>query len=155
MADRYVPSSLQGAPPEALTARVEEALGRRWLAWSKPSTGLSAAHRFLVELDDRASVFVKGATTAQTAVWLRNEREAIAAAPTFAPKEIAWIDDGDDAPILVVEALVEAYWPVRGCGTQWRPGDLERVVSAIKALSELKPSLARPADPNRPARDGR
>ena len=149
MADSYVPSSFQSAPPEALIARVEEALGRRGLAWSKPSTGLSAAHRFLVELYDRASVFVKGATTAQTAVWLRNEREAIAAAPTFAPKEIAWIDDGDDAPILVVEALVGAYWPVQSGGTQWRPEDLERVFSAMEALSALKPPPALPADRER------
>lgn len=154
MADRYIPSSLQGAPPEGLTARVEEALGRRSSAWSKPSTGLSAAHRFLVELDDQTNVFVKGATTPQTAVWLRNEREALAAAPAFAPKEIAWIDDGDDAPILIVEALVDAYWPVQGAGTQWRPGDLERVFSAIKVLSELKPPVALPADRNQRARNG-
>jgi hypothetical protein len=149
-----VPSSLQGAPPQALTARVEAVLGRRWSAWSKPHTGLSAAHRFLVELDDGARVFVKGATTAQTAAWLRNERLALAAAPAFAPNEIAWIDDGDDAPILVVEALVDAYWPVQRGGTQWRPGDLERVFSAINALSDLGGPLALPADRNQQAHDG-
>ncbi|HLI67001.1 MAG TPA: phosphotransferase [Caulobacteraceae bacterium] len=154
MADRYVPSGLQGAPPAALTARVEAALGRAWSAWSKPSTGLSAAHRFLVELDDGTSVFVKGATTAQTAAWLRNERAALGAAPAFAPKEVAWIDDGDDFPILVVEALVEAYWPVQAGGTQWRAGDLERVFAAIKALSELQPPPVLPADQNQRASDG-
>jgi hypothetical protein len=39
------------------------------------------------------SVFVKGAKTARTAVWLHNEREPLAAAP----EAVAWIDDGDNA----------------------------------------------------------
>ncbi|HLZ82918.1 MAG TPA: hypothetical protein VKQ54_05080 [Caulobacteraceae bacterium] len=150
MADRYVPSSLQRAPPEALTTRVEKVLGRRWSAWSKPNTGLSAAHRFIVELDDGARVFVKAATTAETAVWLRNERQALAAAPAFAPREIGWIDDGDDSPILIVEALVDAYWPAQPGGTRWRPGDLERVFSAVRALSEQKPLLTLPAGRREP-----
>jgi hypothetical protein len=154
MADRYVPSSLQSAPPEALTARVEKFLGKRPSSWSKPNTGLSAAHRFVVELEDGSRVFVKAATTAQTAVWLRNERQALAAAPQFAPREIGWIEDGDDAPILVMEALVDGYWPAQPGGTQWRPGDLERVFSAIRSLSELKAPLALPADRNQRSRDG-
>jgi hypothetical protein len=107
-----------------------------------------------VELDDRANVFVKGATTGQTAAWLRNERTALAGAAAFAPKEVAWIDDGDDFPILVVEALVEAYWPVHAGGTKWRAGDLERVFAAIKALSELTPPFVLPADSNQRASDG-
>jgi hypothetical protein len=105
-----------------------------------------------VKLDDGTNVFVKGATTAQTAAWLRNERVALAGAAAFAPREIAWIDDGDDTPILVVEALVEAYWPVRAGATRWRPGDLERVFLAIKALSELRPPLELPVDRNQRTR---
>jgi len=134
MAERYAPSSLQGAPPDALKARVEAVLGRRWIGWSRPTTGLSPAHRFLAALDQGSSVFVKAATTPQTAAWLRTERQALAVAPSdCTPDVIAWIED--DLPVLIVESFGDAYWPVRGDAVQWRAGDLERVVAAIARLA--------------------
>ncbi len=102
MAQAYAPSSSQGPPPEALRSRVEAALGERWLRWTRPDTGLSAAHRFVVALDGGGGVFVKAATTPETAQQLRNERLALRNAPTaLVPHVRAWIDDGDDFPILV------------------------------------------------------
>lgn len=155
MADRYLESRLQGAPSEMLKARVEAALRRRWVGWSAPDTGLSPAHRFVAEMDDGQRVFIKAATTPETADWLRNERRALAAAPAFGPKEIVWLDDDDETPLLIVEALVDAYWPAQPGGTRWRPGDLDRVFAAIEALSAEAPSLALPTTRSEPTQGWR
>ena len=138
MAGTYVPSGLQAEPPAALRARVEAALGEPWRRWSKPNTGLSAAHRFVVELASGRSVFVKAATDAQTAAWLRNEHLALRTAPAeLTPAIIAWIDDRDDRPILLTEALIDAYWPTSTGVTLWRDGDLDRVCAAVDRLSRM------------------
>ena len=50
MPPSYLPSSSQAAPPADLRARVEAALGRAWLSQATPETGLSPAHRFVVDL---------------------------------------------------------------------------------------------------------
>lgn len=142
---------MQGEPPEALRAVVEEALGARWLGWSKPDTGLSPAHRFVVALEGGGGVFVKAATTRRTAEQLRNERLALQHAPTdLAPAVAAWIDDGDDAPILVLEDLSAAHWPASQMGVDWRDGDLDRVFAAIRRLSGLEAPLGLPPDRSRP-----
>jgi hypothetical protein len=150
MAGRYATSSSQGAPPDSVRKRVEAALGARLLSWSKPDTGLSPAHRFVVVLADGRRVFVKAATTPQTAALLRNERLALASAPPkFTPAVAAWIDDADDAPILVTEAL-DGHWPASHRGVDWRPGDLERVFAAIRELSGA-PAQALTADRSEPS----
>ncbi|MBL8770684.1 MAG: phosphotransferase, partial [Phenylobacterium sp.] len=96
---------------------------------------LSAAHRFLVTLADGQHVFVKGATTPETAAWLRNERTALSAAPPeLAPRVLAWLDDDPDRPVLVLEAL-EGRWPAGHQGVAWRPGDLPAVVDALRRLA--------------------
>jgi hypothetical protein len=147
LADHYAPSSRQGAPPDALRARVEAELGERWLSWSKPDTGLTAAHRFIVALAGGGGIFVKAATTTQTAAQLRNERLALQHAPAeLAPAVLAWIDDGDDAPILVVEAVAAAHWPASRLGVNWREGDLDRVFAAIRRLSALDAPGSLPID---------
>ncbi len=81
MAGRYATSSSQGAPPASVRERVEAALGSTFQAWSKPDTGLTPSHRFIVALADGRRVFVKAAANPQTAAWLRNERLALASAP--------------------------------------------------------------------------
>ena len=155
MAGTYVPSGQQAEPPQALRARVEKALGERWRRWSKPNTGLSPAHRFLVELAGGRSVFVKAATQSQTAAWLRNEHRALQTAPAeLTPAIVEWIDDGDDWPVLVTEALIDAYWPTSTGVTIWRDGDLERVCAAIEWLSQLAAPRACRSSPPRQAPAG-
>lgn len=135
MPQTYVPSAAQGEPPPELRARVEAALGRRWASHARPRTGLSAAHRFVVRLADGEAVFVKAATDDETARWLRDERRALAIAPAdLAPKVLVWLD-GDPAPLLITEAFVEGHWPAGSGVTQWRDGDIDAVLAAIRRLA--------------------
>jgi hypothetical protein len=154
MAGRYATSSSQGAPPDSVRERVEAVLGARFRHWSKPDTGLSPAHRFVVALADGRRVFVKAAASRQTAALLRNERLALASAPPrFTPAVLAWIDDADDTPILVTEAL-DGHWPASHRGVDWRPGDLQRVFAAIRELSHA-PAQALTADQSEPSKGWR
>lgn len=125
--------------PEVLE-QVAAVLGERPLGWERPECGLSAAERWVTRLADGRSVFVKAATDSDTAVWLENERDAVAVAgPRFAPRVIGWLDDGP-YPILITEDLSRAYWPA-GTGTvHWRDGDTAAVLSDLEQLS------AAPAD---------
>jgi len=149
MAGRYATSSSQGAPPASVRERVEAALGSTFQAWSKPDTGLTPCHRFIVALADGRRVFVKAAADPATAAWLRNERLALTSAPPkFTPAVAAWIDDGDDAPILVTEAL-DGHWPASHRGVDWREGDLPRVFAAVRELAGA-PAHALPADRSEP-----
>jgi hypothetical protein len=141
----YTPSGLQDEPPPQLRAAVEAALGRAWVGHARPKTGLSDARRFVAELAGGERVFVKAATTADTAAWLRNERLALSLAPPeFAPRELAWIEDGP-FPTLVTEAL-DGHWPAGSGVTVWRPGDLEAVADAVRRLAAT-PAPALPAQP--------
>ena len=57
---------------------IHPAVGSTFQAWSKPDTGLTPSHRFIVALADGRRVFVKAAASPPTAAWLRNERLALA-----------------------------------------------------------------------------
>lgn len=150
MPPSYAPSGLQSGPPADLRARVEAATGRAWLACSRPRTGLSAAHRFIVQLEGGSVVFVKAATTPETADWLRNEHFAIQVAPAdLTPRTLAWLEDDAAKPILIVDALLDGHWPAGPGGTNWRPGDLPMVLNAIRRLGE------QPADALPPARSAK
>jgi aminoglycoside phosphotransferase (APT) family kinase protein len=91
-----------------------------------------------VELADGTRVFVKAATTSDTAAWLRNEHVAIRAAPRCAPRMVAWRDDRNDEPMLITECL-QGHWPASHAGVEWRAGDLERVFAALRELASLPP----------------
>lgn len=92
------------------------------------SRGYTPAERWVVELDDGRSVFVKAAVNELTAGWLRNEHRFYAAleAP-FLPRLLGWADD--ERPILVLEDLSAAFWPP--------PWTDARVVSALRMLGDL------------------
>jgi hypothetical protein len=147
VAKSYVPSASQAAPPAALRARVEALVGESSLTWSKPDTGLSAAHRFLVAFESGRSAFIKAATTPQTAALLRNEHLALLTAPRrFTPRVLAWTDGDDAFPLLIAENLVDGHWPASHAGVHWRAGDIERVIAAIRALSEITAPEALPCE---------
>lgn len=119
--------------------RLEGALGQPSREWAKPDTGLSAAARFSVTLEDRSRVFVKAATDEQTERWLRNEYLALQSVPgRFGPIVVAWLDEPGSHPILVVEDLSRAHWPASHLGVDWRRGDIDRVLAAIKDLSHVR-----------------
>ena len=129
-------------------------MGEPSTTWSRPDTGLSAAHRFVVAFQSGRSAFVKAASTPQTAALLRNERLALQHAPSHCtPELLAWLDNGDGLPILVVENLVDAHWPASHAGVNWRAGDLDRVIAAIGDLSKATgPQALAPDTSERAAR---
>jgi aminoglycoside phosphotransferase (APT) family kinase protein len=131
-------ASEQGDAPKALRALVEDALGKHSLAWTKPDTGLTPAHRFIVTFEDGARAFVKGATTPTTASQLRNEHFALQHASPMAPRILAWLDNASMMPVLLTEAL-DGHWPATHRGVNWRPGDLDLVFSRLAEL-RLRPA---------------
>jgi hypothetical protein len=96
----------------ALRARVETAVDRKSARWTKPDCGLSAAHRFSVQLEDGSAVFVKAATDDQTERWLRTEHSVLSTmAASFMPRIVAWLDEPGTRPILLSQDLSDAHWP--------------------------------------------
>ena len=140
-------------PPEWLRARVEAAVGRASVTWAKPDCGLSAAHRFRVQLQDGSGVFVKAATDDETERWLRTEHLALSRlTAAFMPRVLAWLDEPGARPILLSEDLSDAYWPASHAGVVWRDGDLDRVFAGIQAMAAVAPpdelpALTNPASP--------
>ena len=119
--------------------RLERALDQSAREWVSPDTGLSAAARYSVTLQDRSRVFIKAATDEQTERWLRTEYLALRHVPErFVPGVVAWLDEPGCHPILVVEDLRRAHWPASHQGVDWRQGDIDRVVAAAADLSGVR-----------------
>ena len=134
----------------AILGLVADVLGTDVVGWDRPECGLTAAERWVARLADGGSVFVKAATDPETAVWLRNERSALAAAGShFAPREVAWLDE--ELPLLITEDLSAAYWPAGTGVVRWRPNDMAAVLASLAELrSRSGAGLPPLADP--PAR---
>ncbi len=119
--------------------RLERALGQPAKEWVRPDTGLSAAFRSSITLDDGNRVFVKAATDEQTERWLRTEYLALRHVPErFVPEVVAWLDEPGSYPILVVDDLGRAHWPASHQGVDWREGDIDRVLAAVVDLSRVR-----------------
>jgi hypothetical protein len=114
---------------QALAERVARCLGQRLLAWRPVTGGYSKARRLLVTCADGTSVFVKGATDARTATWLRTEYGLYAQVQApFLPTLYAWEDDGSQ-PFLVLEDLSAAVWQA--------PWTLARVTQVLATLRQV------------------
>lgn len=82
---------------------------------SSVARGCTPTLRRRVVFEDGARAFVKQATDADTAEWLRHEAriyEALAGEP-FVPAVLEWRDEpqGQHLPVLVLEDLGDATWP--------------------------------------------
>src|SRR5712691_1873606 len=115
---------------QTLAERVARCRRQRLLAWRPVTGGYTTALRLIVTCADGTSVFVKGATDARTATWLRAEYDIYSQvrAP-FLPTMHAWEDDGS-SPFLALEDLSGARQPGRAAvklvrlgagGTRSRP----------------------------------
>ena len=79
-------------------------------------------------------MFVKGATDADTAAWLRAEHVIYAHyRASFLPELLAWQDDGA-APWLAIEDLSEAFWPP--------PWSRTRIEAVLAAMADIAASPA-------------
>lgn len=107
-------------------ALLVEMLGSAPVSRQRATGGYTPAERWIVELADGRSVFVKAAVNELTAGWLRREHRLYAAlrAP-YMPAMLGWAD-ADDVPVLVLEDLSTCFWPP--------PWTDERVASALQAL---------------------
>jgi hypothetical protein len=76
------------AETPVIAGTVGSLLGKTAAAWRAPEFGLSAADRLVVTFSDGSAAFVKGATTEETAGWLRNEHGSsiTCAAPASPPR---------------------------------------------------------------------
>jgi thiamine kinase-like enzyme len=132
--------------PQYLREQIEDILCKKSIQWTVPDCGLSSAHRFTVQLEDKSKVFVKAATDEETESWLRNEHLALSTfTEEFIPTVIAWIDTAKTRPVLITQDLSNAYWPASHKGVIWRKGDFERLFESIQKLSTVN---GHPAIPN-------
>jgi phosphotransferase family enzyme len=125
--------SLVGMQPDAADIeRVRRAVGATPVAWrAAPGHGAPSHRRFVVDLEDERSAFVKVAAFDYTAEWLREEHRVYAAldGQPFLPRLFGWDDDGL-APALVLEDLSGATWPP--------PWDVARIDAVLATLASVR-----------------
>jgi hypothetical protein len=110
-------------------AEVAEAVGRRPVRWERPAgDGYGTNNsRWVVELEDGETVFVKTALDALAADWLRQEHHVYRSVTgTFIPALRGWHDGR--VTLLVIEDLSNAEWPP--------PWTHERVDAVLAALHD-------------------
>jgi hypothetical protein len=128
-------------PDAADIERVRRALGAVPVAWrAVPGHGAPSTRRFMVELPDGGTVFVKIAAFDYVADWFRDERlayDALDGIPSL-PRLLGWDDDGE-APLLALEDLSGARWP-----PPWDRSSVDAVLSALDALHSAIPRCTLP-----------
>jgi hypothetical protein len=129
--------SLRGVQPDAADfERVRRALGMTPVAWRGASGHGAPSHRrFVVDLEDGRSAFVKIAALDYTAGWLREERRVYAAlgGQPFLPRLLGWDDDGL-APALALEDLSAATWP-----PPWDDARIDAVLATLESVHAAPP----------------
>jgi hypothetical protein len=100
-------------PSESLVRRIEALVSpRRPVGWRRVRRGYTPAERWVVQLDDGSSCFLKIGVDQMTAGWLRDEHNLYSRLDaSFLPRLAGWDDDGGAAPVLALEDLSDAHWP--------------------------------------------
>jgi hypothetical protein len=120
--------------------RLARCLGSKPINYRPVARGYTGQHRWLIELAQGRSVFVKSAIDDETAGWLRAEYHMYSHldAP-FVPTLVGWDDDGR-LPILAIEDLSACMWPP--------PWSREGVDAVLATLTEV---AATPPPPGLPS----
>jgi hypothetical protein len=120
-----------GSPTaDALARHVASRFGRTIAAVRAVTGGYSQAERLVIRWRGGGSVFVKGATDAHTATWLRSEHTIYARGRArFQPELLGWEDDGT-APWLALEDLSAASWP-----PPWSPSRIDAVLATMAEVA--------------------
>lgn len=106
--------------------RIEAITGKAVVDYQSVQGGYTPAKRLVVTLADGETCFVKMATNALTAGWLRQEKFVYdSLAGSFMPQFLGWDDDGEQ-PFLLLEDLSHAFWP-----PPWDVGRVDQVVDAL------------------------
>lgn len=135
------PAHVARYPPEvhpdiADIERVRRALGATPVTWrAAAGHGAPSNRRFLVDLEDGRSAFVKIAAFDYTAKWLREELRVYLAldGQPFLPRLLGWDDDGL-APALAIEDLSGATWP-----PPWDQSRIDAVLATLASVHETPP----------------
>src|SRR5690349_2322991 len=110
----------------ALAERVARRLGRTVASVRPVAGGYTRAERLVIHWHGGGSAFVKGATDADTAAWLRAEHSIYARyRDRFLPELLGWQDDGA-SPWLALEDLSGASWP-----PPWSRARIDAVLAAM------------------------
>jgi len=126
--------AIAATPSQTLAERVADRLGQRLHAWRPVARGDTNALRLIVTCVDGTSVFVKGATDAHTATWLRTEHRIYSEISAgFLPAMRAWDDDGL-SPFLVLEDLSDALWP-----PPWTTRRIAQVLDTLEQVAATPP----------------
>ena len=115
-------------------AEVAEAAGSRPVRRREIVGGYTRnARRWLVELEDARSVFVKVALDELAAQWLRDEHRVYSTVhEAYLPAFLGWHDD--EVTVLVLEDLSQAHWP-----PPWGDGHVDAALSALDAIHATPP----------------
>ena len=116
-----------------MDGQLSKIVGARPATRRRIHRGYTPAERWVVELDDGQSVFVKVGVNELTAGWLRDEHRFYAAlqAP-FMPRLLGWADG--DRPVLVLEDLSGAFWP-----PPWSDPRVESVLRMLRDVAATPP----------------
>jgi len=116
--------------------RARRALGATPVTWRTVlAHGAPSTRRFVVELPDGSSAFVKIAGFDYVAEWFRDEHvayEALDGMP-FLPRLLGWDDDGV-APALAIEDLSGAAWP-----PPWDRNAVDAVLASLDEVHDAAP----------------
>jgi hypothetical protein len=115
-------------------ARVAEIMGSPVVDWRTVGGGYTPAERWVVQLADGRSAFVKVGVTELTAEWLRSEYRMYSdmRAP-FMATLLGWADE-DGGPMLILEDLSGCAWP-----PPWTDGRVESVLAALAQVASTPP----------------
>ncbi|HBZ70496.1 MAG TPA: hypothetical protein DEP35_12505 [Deltaproteobacteria bacterium] len=108
---------------------LNQLLGSPAVSFRAASGGYTPAARWIVELADGRSVFVKMGTNDDTAAWLRDERFVYETLHGRFLPQLLGFAEGEDGPLLVLEDLSRAARP-----PPWTPASVDAV---LRALSDL------------------
>ncbi len=114
--------------------RIGEILGSPIADGRQANGGYTPAERWIVELADGRTAFVKVAVNKLTAEWLRKEHRMYAelSAP-FMPDLRAWADDGE-APMLVLEDLSSC-----AVAPPWTDTRVDAVLATLREVAATPP----------------
>jgi hypothetical protein len=122
--------------PDAIE-RAERVLGLEARTWARVERrGYSMNEHWTAVFDDGTRAFVKTGAIDPSPQWIRDEHAILRALGDvpFAPRLLGY-EDGD-APLLVLDDLIDAYWP-----PSWRDGDVDLVLATLAEVAAVRIDL--------------
>jgi hypothetical protein len=121
-------------PSPELCAAVGAELGSRMISWTPVTGGFGASGQWVVETTEGGRLFVKAATTTETAEFLRAEAAIYEYVNgPFMPKIHAWVDR-ETLPFLILEDLSSLHWP-----PPWSQAQIGAVLETCAEIAATAP----------------